>query len=239
MAPITEISDRLRYVQEKIISAACRVGRNPDNIRLIAVSKGQPVSAITEAFEAGQRDFGENYVEEALPKIGALGAGAVWHMIGHVQSRKAKTVVEGFSSVHSVDSLALARRLSRFAAEQGRTIPIFLECNVSGEGSKFGWKAEDPSAWNALVAEWKEILLLPAVSVHGLMTMAPYGADPEQARPFFRKLRVLRDQACRELGIAEDWALSMGMSDDFEQAVEEDATFLRIGRMIFGDRSQA
>jgi pyridoxal phosphate enzyme (YggS family) len=236
MHPEIDIAARLSAIRERIASAARRSGRKPDDIRLIAVSKGQPAAAIVEAFAAGQRDFGENYVEEALQKIPVLGTEAAWHMIGHVQSRKAKTVVEKFASIHSVDSLALARRLSRFAVERGWTVPIFLECNVSGETSKFGWLADDTSTWTVIAKEWGEILSLPSISVSGLMTMAPYSADPKQSRPVFRKLRALKDQASLELKVTGSWGLSMGMSDDFEQAVEEGATFLRIGRLIFGNR---
>jgi pyridoxal phosphate enzyme (YggS family) len=157
-------------------------------------------------------------------------------MIGHVQSRKAKSTAENFSWVHSVDSAALARRLSRFAVEAGRMIRVLLECNLSGETTKYGWSASDPSAWETLWPSWREILPLPGLSVAGLMTMAPYSDDPETARPVFRNLKRLQ-AAAREAFPDSDWAeLSMGMSDDFEQAVEEGATMVRIGRALFGER---
>jgi hypothetical protein len=157
-------------------------------------------------------------------------------MIGHVQSRKAKSTAENFSWVHSVDSAELARRLSRFAVEAGRTIRVLLECNLSGETTKYGWSASDPSAWETLWPAWREILQLPGLSVAGLMTMAPYSDDPETARPVFRNLKRLQ-AAAREAVPDSDWAeLSMGMSDDFEQAVEEGATMVRIGRALFGER---
>lgn len=236
MCPATEISERLSQVQERIAAAARTAGRNPDGVRLIAVSKGQPLSAVVQAFDAGQRDFGENYLEEAEPKIQSTPSAIAWHMIGHVQSRKAKIVVTKFAWVHSVDSLALAGRLSRFAVEGGFIVNIFLECNVSGEATKFGWPAADSSAWPGLIAGWRTVLGLPGLVVAGLMTMAPYSTDPERSRPVFHKLRELRDLACRDLACQNEWGLSMGMSDDFEQAVEEGATCLRVGRAIFGFR---
>jgi pyridoxal phosphate enzyme (YggS family) len=236
MCPATEIPERLSRVHERIASAARTAGRNPDGVRLIAVSKGQPLSAVVRAFDAGQRDFGENYLEEAELKISSAPSEIVWHMIGHVQSRKAKTVAPHFAWVHSVDSLALAGRLSRFAVEGGFTMKIFLECNVSGEATKFGWPAADSSTWIGLIAGWRTVLDLPGLVVAGLMTMAPYSSDPEQSRPVFQRLRELRDLACRNLNCQNEWGLSMGMSDDFEQAVEEGATWLRVGRAIFGVR---
>ncbi len=207
--------ERLQTIRGRIAAAALRAGRDPSAIRLVAVSKSQPAEAIRTAFSAGLREFGENYVEEAEPKIQALDPSITWHMIGHLQSRKAKTAAVLFTRIHSIDSLALARRLSRFAADGGKTIEILLECNLSGEVSKFGF---------------------PAAAVTGLMTMAPYSEDPETSRPVFRRLRELRERARRDLPQAEWRELSMGMSDDFEQAVEEGATILRIGRALFGPR---
>jgi PLP dependent protein len=231
------LPERIRAVRARILAAAARVNRDPSEIRLIAVSKGQPAAAIEQAFAEGLREFGENYLEEALPKIQALSPGAGWHMIGHVQGRKAKGVAENFPCVHSVDSVALARRLSRFAVESNKTIRVFLECNLSGEETKFGWPASEPIAWDSLWPSWREILPLPGLSVVGLMTMAPYADDPEASRPVFSALRRLRDRA-RESVPGSDWAeLSMGMSDDFVQAVEEGATMVRIGRALFGARA--
>jgi pyridoxal phosphate enzyme (YggS family) len=236
MSRQSEIPRRLMDVRNRVAKSAERAGRDPASIHLLAVSKGQPADAIREAADSGQREFGENYLEEAEPKIRTLGPDLTWHMIGHVQSRKAKAVVAGFAMVHSVDSPALAGRLSRFAAESGKAVPIFLECNVSGEATKFGWAAGDESDWDTVLAEWRNILDLPGLRVAGLMTMAPYAADPEASRPVFRKLRMLRDRACGAFPGSGLWALSMGMSDDFEPAIEEGASYLRVGRAIFGER---
>jgi pyridoxal phosphate enzyme (YggS family) len=230
---------RLSSVRARIAAAAERAGRDPAAVRLIAVSKGQPVGRIREARAAGQRDFGENYLEEAEPKIRALPEDIAWHMIGHVQSRKAAGVCGLFSCVHSVDSLRLAERLSRFASERGRRIGVLLECNVSGEESKSGWPAADPAEWDSLLRAWEPLPALPGISILGLMTMAPYAADPEAARPVFRRLRGLshRAQALLPQGFGAE--LSMGMTDDFEAAVEEGATLVRIGRARFGPRRNA
>lgn len=233
----SELAGRIRSVRARIQAAAIRAQRDPSGVRLIAVSKGQPAAAVQAAVAEGLREFGENYLEDALPKIQSLPAEISWHMIGHVQSRKAQSVAENFPWVHSVDSLSLARRLSRFAAEAGRTLWVLLECNLSGEETKFGWAASDPSAWEALWPAWREILALPGLEVAGLMTMAPYSEDPEKSRPFFRTL-VRLQSAAREFAPGPEWAeLSMGMSDDFEPAVEEGATMVRIGRALFGPRA--
>jgi pyridoxal phosphate enzyme (YggS family) len=228
--------DRLRLVRGRIEVAARRAGRDPAGVRLIAVSKGQPEERVREAFAAGMREFGENYLEEAAPKIQALDPSIRWHMIGHVQSRKARGTAELFPVIHSVDSHRLARRLSRFAVEGGKTLEILLECNLSGEAAKFGFAAADSAAWDVLIGGWEAILALPGLSVTGLMTMAPFSDDPETSRPVFRLLRELQEQARRRLPQAAWRELSMGMSDDFEQAVEEGATMVRIGRALFGPR---
>jgi PLP dependent protein len=237
MTEPTSFEDRLTSVRARIAAAAALAGRDPAAVQLIAVSKGQPAERIRAAYAAGIRAFGENYLEEAEPKIRALPADIAWHMIGHVQGRKARGVVENFAFVQSVDGAALAERLSRFAAERGRRIQILLECNVSGEQSKFGWPAADPAAWEGLVRGWEPLLALPGFSAAGLMTMAPYADDPEAARPIFRRLREL-SQFARTLfpqGLGAE--LSMGMSDDFAPAVEEGATMVRIGRALFGPRA--
>jgi len=233
---LTALAERIHSVRSRIQAAARRARRDPAEIRLIAVSKGQPAAAIQKAISDGLREFGENYLEEALPKIQLLSPAVTWHMIGHVQGRKAKATAEFFPWVHSVDSVALARRLSRFAVEAGKTIQVLLECNLSGEATKSGWSAADPSAWESLWPLWREILPLPGLSVVGLMTMAPYSDDPETSRPIFRSLKRLQ-AAARKFVPGSDWTeLSMGMSDDFEPAVEEGATMVRIGRAVFGAR---
>ncbi len=235
----TSLVERHHLLLDRITDAAGRVRRDPAGIRLVAVSKGQGAGLIREAFDAGLREFGENYLEEAEPKIRALESSITWHMIGHVQSRKAKGVVELFPFIHSVDSAPLANRLSRFAVERGKTIQILMECNLSGETTKFGWPAADPSAWESLLRQWEQILPLPGISAIGLMTMAPFSDDPEESRPVFRRLRELMETARARFPEILGGELSMGMSDDFEQAVEEGATMIRIGRALFGPRPAA
>lgn len=245
MTPLTERYHRLR---ERIAAAARRAGREPESVRLIAVSKGRPLSEILGLHSLGQYDFGENRVEEGGDKIGAMTKGAraasiiTWHMIGHVQRRKAGDAAAQFDWVHSVESAALAERLSRAAGESARRLPVLLECNVSGEPSKYGLAAsripDDEAQWAALCAFVEAVLAQPHVQVRGLMTMAPVVAHPEQARPVFVKLRRLRDRLAARFP-SVDWSeLSMGMTDDFEPAIEEGATMVRIGRAIFAPPSE-
>jgi hypothetical protein len=231
------LADHLQSVQERITAAARRAGRDPGEVTLVAVTKNQPTSAIASAFDLGLRHFGENRVEEAEAKIPGLPAGIVWHMIGHVQGRKAKQVVPLFHMVHALDSVKLAARLHRLCTEEGVRLPVLLQVNISGEESKYGiaaehW-AEDCDQRRDLLAAVDEIVALPGLQVLGLMTMAPIVSDAEQARPVFAALRHLRDELGRLYpGVA--WQhLSMGMSDDFEVAIEEGATLVRIGRAIF------
>jgi hypothetical protein len=224
--------------------AALQAGRNIHEISLIAVSKTFPLSDIEIAMDAGQMDFGENRVEEALGKMDALtGKQATqprWHLIGHVQSRKARDAAGRFHLIHSVDSLKLAQKLSQHCSA-GITQPILLECNVSGEASKdgfavAGWE-RDASVREAFFAQVEPILALPNVPVQGLMTIAPIVATPADAQPVFASLRALRD-ALRERFPQADWRhLSMGMTDDFPAAIAEGATLIRVGRAIFGTRA--
>jgi len=242
---MTEIARNLTRVQERIAEAALRVGRDPAEITLVAVAKTRPPEEIVAAYQAGVLHFGENRVEEGMAKIPAVhaaisGPRPTWHMVGHVQSRKAQAVVAHFDYTHSVDRLKIARRLSRFAQEAGRTLPVLLECNVSGEEAKFGFDLQDwehdEARQKAFFAAVEEILTLPGLVVQGLMTMAPLVTDLETVRPVFASLRALLD-VLRERFSARDWLhLSMGMTDDFEVAVEEEATIVRIGRAIFGRR---
>lgn len=239
-APSTQAANLAR-VRERMQAAAARAGRDPASIVLVAVSKTQPAGAVLAAAAAGQLDFGENRVEEAAPKIQAVAesgaAGLRWHMLGHVQGRKAQAVAEaGFALIHSVDSQKLAERLSRLAVEAGRRLPVLLECNVSGEAAKAGFAAHDPASWPGLLEVWGRLLALPGLQVCGLMTLAPLGTDHDTARPVFARLRELRS-AAQARWPAEGWAqLSMGMSDDFEGAIAEGATLIRVGRAIFGER---
>ncbi len=247
------IQERIAAVQREIEAACRRTNRSPDSVTLIAVSKKHPASQVVEAIQAGLRHFGENRVEEAIEKIPAVDgllAGPVeppvqWHLIGHVQSRKARHVATGFTMLHSLDSLKLAQRLSRAVIEQesesGAALDVLLEINVSGEASKYGWHAaqwqNDPTVRQAVWDDVTQILKLPGLNVRGLMTMAPIVEHAETARPVFVALRDLRDALANDFPAA-DWAeLSMGMTDDYPVAIEEGATLVRIGRAIFGPRA--
>jgi pyridoxal phosphate enzyme (YggS family) len=235
----TSISDNLLLIADRIQTAADSSGRNGEDIRLVVVTKGHPLERVQQAVEAGVRDIGENYVEESIPKIEAISEqeGIDWHMIGHVQSRKARKVVEHFNWVQSVDSLRLATRLNRFAEELGRQIPVLLECNVSGEESKFGLAAWNELEWATLTEIVGQILELGSLDVRGLMTMPPFFLDSNQARPFFVKLRKLRGHLSAQFP-ENDWReLSMGMSADYEVAIQEGATIVRIGTAILGPRA--
>jgi hypothetical protein len=225
-------------VLERMARAARLVGRSPDAVRLVVVTKSHPLAAMQVAAAAGARDIGENYVEEAVEKKLALpdSPGVAWHMIGHVQSRKAQAVCEHFDYLHSLDSSKLANRLDRFAGESGRMLPVLLECNVSGEATKSGFAAWDETHWPELLIELGQIAGLTHIQVRGLMTMAPFLPDPEQARPYVQRLRRLQVFLARHLPRC-DWSeLSMGMSADYEVAIQEGATWVRIGTAILGPR---
>lgn len=237
---IDKLSENISKTKARIAEAARRAGRDPTEITLVAVTKTQPVAVVKAAVGAGLVEFGENRIEEATPKMATAPAGLRWHMIGQVQSRKAREAAQaGFVLVHSVDSLKLAERLSRFAIEGGhRPQAILLECNVSGEVSKAGFPvAEGRAQWEALLPDLEKMLALPGISVQGLMTIAPLASEAEAARPFFRRLRELRDYLKIQLP-PENWReLSMGMTDDFEAAIAEGATLVRVGRALFGERA--
>jgi pyridoxal phosphate enzyme (YggS family) len=223
----------IAHVRSLIAEAARRVGRAPQEITLVAVSKTMPVELVQMAYNLGVTDFGENRVQEALPKIAAFHPqGLRWHMIGHLQSNKASKAVSSFYCVHSVDSVHLAQTLNRHASEQGKHLPVLLQINVSGETSKEGMSlAGTPELARQVVA-------LPHIQVEGLMTIAPLVEDPEQVRPVFRTLRLLRDQLRAELPFCSWQHLSMGMTGDYSVAIEEGATIVRIGRAIFGEREK-
>ena len=235
---VEDIVRKLEQVQSRISLAARQAGRNPQDIRLVVVTKTHPIQDIEILLDEGINCLGESYVEEALPKISALAtrSGIEWHMIGHVQSRKARQVCENFHTLHSLDNLKLAKHLDRFAAETGRTLPVLLECNVSGEESKFGWPAWDESQWRALLPQIGEVLALTHLKVTGLMTIAPLTDDPERARPYFQRLGKLRTYFSNLLPQVNWLELSMGMSADFEIAIQEGATLVRIGQAILGPR---
>jgi pyridoxal phosphate enzyme (YggS family) len=229
-----ELQARIAAIQERMAAAARRAGRDPAEVTLVAVSKMHSPEEVAAAYAFGLRVFGENRVKEAAPKaaeVARLVAPAeppAWHMIGHLQSRKAEDVLPWVSMMHSVDSVRLAQRLSRFATAE--KLPILLEVNVSGEASKYGFRPEElPGAVEAIAA-------LPGIALQGLMTVAPIAADPEDVRPVFTALRALRAELARSYPTLDWRHLSMGMTDDFEVAVEEGATIVRVGRAIFGER---
>lgn len=233
---MTELRANLQCVQERIAAAAARAGRDPGEITLIAVTKTHPPELIAAVYELGVRDVGENRVEEALPKQEILPADLRWHMIGHIQRRKARNVVGNFTLVHSVDSSRIAEELNKRAQAAGITVEVLLEVNTSGEESKYGFAARTPAEVDSFLAEAEAIAALPALRVRGLMTMAPLTPDPETTRPVFAAVRRLRERLERDLP-DYDWSLlSMGMTNDFEVAIEEGATHVRIGTAIFGAR---
>jgi pyridoxal phosphate enzyme (YggS family) len=231
------ISDNIAQVRRRIAEAARRAGRNPAEISLMAVSKTQPTERIREAYEAGLRLFGENRVQEFAGKAGTLMhlGDAEWRMIGHLQGNKAAKAAELFAAVESVDSLRLAERLNAAAQELGKRLAVLIEINVGGEAAKSGVAAESE--------ELQELLQgaagLEHLEFRGLMTVPPFTEDPEEARPYFRKLRELRDEiAARRLPGLGTQELSMGMSHDFEVAIEEGSTCVRVGTAIFGEREK-
>ncbi len=233
------LAANITAVRGRIAEAAERAGRNPEEITLVAVSKTKPVELVKIAYNlyslhdshSGVTDFGENRVQEALPKIAEFSPpGIRWHMIGHLQSNKAGKVVGAFTCVHSVDNLHLAQTLERHAARLNLRQPVLLQVNVSGEGSKEGMAVAE------LPALARQIVALPHLEVQGLMTVAPLVHDPEEVRPVFHSLRELRDRLRDEVPESSWHHLSMGMTDDYCVAIEEGATIVRIGRAIFGER---
>jgi PLP dependent protein len=223
------IAARLQEVRAAIAAAAHKVGRDPAAVRLVAVSKTVDLERLRAAIAAGQDLFGENYLQEAADKIAALGREVGWHLVGSLQTNKAKGAVELFDLIHAVDRGKLARALSEAAARLGKIQDVLLQVNQGGEATKSG---VTPAAAPALL---QEIARLPHLRVLGLMTMPPWFPDPEQARPYFRALRELRERLRDLSGLPLD-ELSMGMSDDFPVAVEEGATLVRVGTAIFGQR---
>ncbi len=229
------VIDNFQRVKDRIGAAASSVDRNQDRIRLVVVTKGHPLEIVQEAIAAGAKHLGENYVEEALPKIASVeNVGDLkWHMIGHVQSRKARRVCEHFDWVQTVDSHRLATRMDRFAGEMGKRVPILLECNVSGEETKFGWTAWNELEWEELAEEIEPILEMRNLEVSGLMTMAPFFPDAEEARPYFIRLRNLRDFLRAKYPQSSWDELSMGMSGDFELAIQCGSNMVRLGSIMF------
>jgi len=229
---MVQLSDAIRSIEDKIRCVAEKCGRDPNEIRIVAVTKTHPPEAVREAFAAGMRVFGENRIQEAESKISALeDLPAEWHLIGHLQTNKVKKAISLFSLIHSVDSVKVIESLEREGALRDRRIAVLLQLNLSGEESKFGASS---SELEILLAALQKA---PHIQCRGLMTIPPFEEDPEIVRPFFRQLRKLGEQYRHDLvGRAERLELSMGMTGDYPVAIEEGATFVRIGTAIFGNR---
>ncbi len=226
------ISENFRQVKRRIIDAAKRVGRDPSDIRLLAVTKEQSDVTVAEGIQAGMTLLGENKVQEASSKIEALGRnGLEWHFIGRLQKNKVKFIFDLFDLIHSVDSLALAEAIHKTAQKIGSCMPVLLQINISGEESKLGMDPLD------LPKEIERVAKLEGVKIKGLMTIPPYTSDPENSRPYYARLRELRD-TCSSLNIPRICLdeLSMGMSNDYEVAIEEGATLVRVGTGLFVPR---
>jgi|UniRef100_UPI0037849E6A pyridoxal phosphate enzyme (YggS family) len=226
---MNELSARLQVIRDRIHTAAVRCGRDPATVELLAVSKTHPVEVIREAVEAGQLLFGENKVQEILAKAPQLPAELHWHLIGHLQSNKVRKVLPLVKAIHSIDSLDLARDVNRIATELGLTAKVYLEVNLAEESTKHGFKVED------LRASLEALHGLDRLNIQGLMCIPPFEADAELSRPYFTRLRELRDELEKSGGKPLP-LLSMGMSHDFEIAIEEGSTLVRVGTAIFGER---
>ena len=225
-----DLAENLEKIHGRIAAACQRAGRAADSVTFQAVSKGQTPEAIQTAAKLGVTLFGENKVQEAKTKIGQCPGHLRWQMIGHLQSNKCRDAVHFFEMIQSVDSLSLAQEIDKWADKSAKTMPILLEVNIAGESSKFGYPPDK------LLAELSQINALHKIEIHGLMTIAPYSVDAERVRPVFRKLRELKGQ-CEQILGAPLPHLSMGMSGDFEVAIEEGATIVRIGSAFFGPRA--
>jgi PLP dependent protein len=228
---MTSLAANLEQIQARLVQACDRAHRDPSTVTLVAVTKNQPPDRVRAAADLGLTVFGENRVQEAKVKMGLCPSQLQWHMIGHLQSNKCRDAVHFFQMIQSVDSLSLAQEINKWAEKSAKRLPVLLEANLAGESSKFGYQPE------GLLAELTAINALPRIEIHGLMTMAPWTTEPEKTRPVFRRLRELKDQCQQVLG-APLSHLSMGMSGDFEVAVEEGATLVRIGTALFGERPQ-
>ena len=245
-----EIAANIARLRERIERAAVRVGRDPAHVTLVAVSKTHPPELIEAAAAAGVRDFGENRVQEASEKIPLVNVpGLRWHLIGHLQRNKARRAVQLFGLVHSLDSLRLAEALNRVVQDQeaaapgaaGRRLPVLLQINVAGEEQKEGFDlaggVANVPAWERFCGEVGAIVELPHLEIQGLMTIAPYVSDSEHVRPVFQAVREIRDALVARFPAAGWRELSMGMTNDFEVAIEEGATLVRVGRALFGERA--
>jgi pyridoxal phosphate enzyme (YggS family) len=223
------IAENLDHVRERLATASGKSGRSPDEVELVAVSKTHDAARVREAIEAGQHLFGESKIQEARAKIPELPSNVRWHFIGHLQRNKVRHALPLFEMFHGIDSFDLAQHMSRIADEAGATPRVLLEVNVAGEGSKFGFRPDQ------LRQQIETLIALPRLTIEGLMTIPPLAPEAEQSRQFFVQLRELRDQIEREFALKLP-QLSMGMTNDFEVAVEEGATLVRVGTAIFGER---
>jgi pyridoxal phosphate enzyme (YggS family) len=238
---VIDLQSNLAHTKGRIAAAAIRVGRHPDEITLVAVTKTFPTEMIEEAWSAGLREFGENRLQEAEPKITWLREKDLdlnWHMVGHLQRNKVKKAIGLFDIVHSVDSVRLAREISRQCRAKGISMPILLEVNVSGESAKYGFRVQEANSEQEqqFLDVVEQIAALPDLDVQGLMTMAPLDAPEEVLRSCFRSLKCLFEKLKEAFPELKCRHLSMGMTDDFEVAIEEGATMIRVGRAIFGER---
>ncbi len=235
---VAQIKQNVKAIQERINRAAESVQRDPQKVKLVAVTKLMDVETIQAGLEAGLRCFGENYPEQAAEKIQVIEAedSIEWHMIGHIQSRKTDTVCKYFDMVHSVDRMKIARYLDRYSRENSLTMPVLIEVNLSGEESKYGWEASEEGRWKELIPDFKEIANLQNIKIRGLMSMPPFFDDPERTRPIYQRLNRLQLFLKEEIPEVSWQELSIGTSFDFEIAVQEGATMVRIGTEIFGER---
>ena len=224
-----DLAANITAVRQRIEAACARAGRQPDSVTLVAVTKGQPPEVVCAAAAAGLTLFGENKVQEAKAKIPLCPGRLRWHMVGHLQTNKCRDAVSLFEMIQSVDSLHLAEELNKRADQAAKTIPVLLEVNAVGEASKFGCRPDQ------LLADLRPINALPRLEIQGLMTVPPWALDPEDVRPVFRQMRELK-QRCEQLLGAPLPHLSMGMTGDFEVAIEEGATMVRVGTALFGAR---
>lgn len=227
------VAENIEAIRARIRAAAKRSGRDPQSVRLVAVSKRQSLAAIREAMACGQTVFGENYLQEAEEKVAALGQEVVWHCIGHLQSNKARIAAEIFDCIETLDRLKLAKALETRLAELGKAMPVLVQVNVGGEAQKAGVA---PKQAGQLCRELQQF---PHLKLQGLMTMPPFVENPEESRPCFRQLRLLGEELAAQglLGLHGPVQLSMGMSGDFEVAIEEGATLVRVGTALFGGRA--
>ena len=234
-----EIENNYQNILNNIVKACQRVGRNTCDVNLVVVSKRKPIDSIIAAYEAGARMFGENYPEMALPKIEALNAyqELEWHLIGHLQSRKAKLIPGSFALMHSLDSLKLAEKLNGLLLNSGNRQRVLLEVNVAGEISKGGWDASNQENWYKIEEEFNKIIALPGLIVEGLMAMPPLSDNPQESRPYFKKLREFQDFLKHRTEEYYWKDLSIGTSSDYEIAIEEGARYVRVGQAILGRRT--